>query len=110
MHLKTYVGRRESSRCSVVVVRPGRTTIALSNPLGLRRHSPTGFEWGYGGSGPAQLALALLADATDSATLALDHYQDYKVAVVSQLPRQGWTLTQDQILDWLADRLASPST
>jgi hypothetical protein len=37
-----------------------------SNPLNLRldlrNHSPSGFEWGYGGSGPAQLALALLAD------------------------------------------------
>lgn len=29
----------------------------------LRNHSPTGAEWGYGGSGPAQLALAILSDA-----------------------------------------------
>lgn len=28
----------------------------------LRNHSPDGFEWGYSGSGPAQLALALAAD------------------------------------------------
>lgn len=28
----------------------------------LFNHSPNGFEWGYGGSGPAQLALAILAD------------------------------------------------
>ena len=33
--------------------------------LVLRRHSPTGFEWGYGGSGPAQLALAILTTVTD---------------------------------------------
>lgn len=26
----------------------------------LVNHSPTGFEWGYGGSGPAQLAFAIL--------------------------------------------------
>jgi hypothetical protein len=26
-------------------------------------HSPTGFEWGYAGSGPADLALNILADA-----------------------------------------------
>ena len=25
-------------------------------------HSPTGFSWGYGGSGPADLALSILAD------------------------------------------------
>ena len=38
----------------------------MTKPLDSRRdlwnHSPTGFEWGYCGSGPAQLALALLAD------------------------------------------------
>jgi hypothetical protein len=27
------------------------------------RHSPTGFSWSYGGSGPADLALSLLVDA-----------------------------------------------
>jgi hypothetical protein len=31
--------------------------------LDLFNHSPAGFDWGYGGSGPAQLALAMLADA-----------------------------------------------
>jgi hypothetical protein len=34
----------------------------LDPRLDLYNHSPTGFAWGYGGSGPAQLALALLAD------------------------------------------------
>lgn len=29
----------------------------------LVNHSPNGFEWGYGGSGPAQLALAICSDA-----------------------------------------------
>src|SRR2546426_5830744 len=39
------------------------TTLFRSNPrLDLWNHSPTGFECGYGGSGPAQLALALLAE------------------------------------------------
>lgn len=28
-------------------------------------HSPDGFNWGYGGSGPAQLALAILIWAVD---------------------------------------------
>ena len=34
------------------------------------RHSPTGFEWGFSGSGPAQLALALLLDHTGARVLA----------------------------------------
>jgi hypothetical protein len=28
-------------------------------------HSPSGFAWGYGGSGPADLALSLLCDVLD---------------------------------------------
>ncbi len=32
----------------------------------LWNHSPDGFAWGYGGSGPAQLALAILADHFES--------------------------------------------
>ena len=34
----------------------------LEPRLDLRNHSPTGFSWGYLGSGCAQLALALLVD------------------------------------------------
>ena len=33
--------------------------------LALRSHSPPGPAWGYGGSGPAQLALAILLALTD---------------------------------------------
>ena len=37
--------------------------------LAVRNHSPTGPAWGYGGSGPAQLAAgALLLAVTDEAT------------------------------------------
>jgi len=65
--------------------------------LELADHSPSGFEWGYGGSGPAQLALALLLDYTDDEAFALDHYQEFKTEVVSQLDCAGsserWRLT-----------------
>ena len=47
--------------------------------LNLREHSPTGFSWGYGGSGPAQLAhSAILSDATGDDELALTWYQEFK--------------------------------
>lgn len=52
--------------------------------LKLRNHSPTGFCWGYGGSGPAQLALAVLLDITDEET-ALSNYQDFKRDVIAGL-------------------------
>lgn len=54
--------RHEASGVRVVIVENGRER-ALPKRLDLRRHSPDGFNWGYSGSGPAQLALAILADA-----------------------------------------------
>jgi hypothetical protein len=74
--------------------------------LDLRNDSPTGFEWGYGGSGSAQLALALLADHTQAAEQALNLYQRFKWMVVAELPHTGWTLTTrqiDQIIQCIRD-------
>jgi hypothetical protein len=75
----------------------------LSSPLPLRldlaTHSPTGFEWGYGGSGPAQLALALLADALGDEEQALALYQSFKWQVVAVLPASGWQLSADAVRD-----------
>jgi hypothetical protein len=51
----------------------------------LRNHSPDGFNWGYGGSGPAQLALALLADITGDSALAEKWYQPFKWTFVARL-------------------------
>lgn len=59
-------------------------------PLGpsrkIRNHSPTGFAWGYSGSGPAQLALALLLAAGVEKQDAEDLYQAFKNAHVSRWP------------------------
>ena len=53
-----------------------------SRSIGLRRHSPTGFAWGYSGSGPAQLALAICLELVPEET-ALECYQVFKVDFVS---------------------------
>jgi hypothetical protein len=58
--------------------------------------SPSGFEWSYGGSGPAQLAIAILADAYDD-EFACEYYQQFKREVVSELPEEGWTLTKQDL-------------
>lgn len=78
----------------------------------LRNHSPTGFEWGYGGSGPAQLALAILCDALQDDELALVLYQDFKFAWVAGVPKErNWTLTGTalgRIVAGLKQRYAEP--
>ena len=56
--MKTYIGIRQQDGTLSVSVN-GQP---LNQRLDLWNHSPTGFECGYSGSGPAQLALALLAE------------------------------------------------
>ena len=65
--------------------------------LDLRNHSPSGFEWGYAGSGPAQLSLALAADVLADDDQAQAIYQDLKFKVIGRLPHVQWTLTEDQL-------------
>ena len=62
----------------------------------LYNHSPTGFEFGYAGSGPAQLALAILADCIGE-PLALEFYQEFKWAVIAQQSGNAFTLTGREI-------------
>lgn len=76
----------------------------LSLRLDVVNHSPTGFGWGYGGSGPAQLAVAILAEVLPMPQ-ARALYQDFKWEVVAKLPMdRGWTLTESEIRAWAANR------
>lgn len=73
----------------------------------LRNHSPTGFSVGYSGSGPAQAALAILADATGDDDLAQRLYQRFKFDVIAGLDRDQWLLTQAEVRSWIASILRS---
>jgi hypothetical protein len=71
----------------------------LAKRYDLLSASPSGFETGYNGSGPAQLAVAMLAHAFDD-EFACEHYQRFKREVVSELPEEGWTLTKQDLDAW----------
>ena len=90
--MKHYSGRRECY--AVIVTVDGRR---LNPRFDLWNHSPTGFEWGYCGSGPGQLALAILADHCGNGEQALNFYQRFKWAVIAELPHRSWMLTGEQI-------------
>lgn len=90
-------------------------------------HSPDGFEWGYTGSGPAQLSLAMLCDHfehgfdvelgkeiarmygrpvgeglddhrwKEPVQIATRIYQDFKFKVVSSLDTDGWELDSNDV-------------
>lgn len=47
-------------------------------------HSPDGYAWGYSGSGPAQLAFAILL-AEFGVERAKDEYQDFKSKVIARM-------------------------
>jgi hypothetical protein len=95
--MKMYSAQRNEHHELVVTV-DGK---ALDPRLDLRCHSPDGFECGYGGSGPSQLALALLADCLGD-EVALDRHHLFKWAVVAKLPEHRWTLTSEEIQRKLA--------
>ena len=69
----------------------------------VRNHSPDGFNWSYGGSGPAQLALAILLTATNKEE-ASKYYQDFKFDVISSLPKDDFELKGEKILGWLENK------
>lgn len=99
--MKTYSGIRTASGCAVTVT-DSHGSRGLDPRFDLRTHSPDGFEWGYGGSGPAQLALALTADVLGDDDAALGIYQRLKFRVVGRLAADGWTLTADELTETLA--------
>lgn len=70
----------------------------LDPRLDLANHSPTGLSWGYVGSGPAQLSLALLADALEDDERALKLYQPFQRAYIARIPiKKEWGLTATMI-------------
>jgi hypothetical protein len=89
--MKTYVGGRSLAGAEVTV--DGKK---LAPRFDLKRLSPTGFEWTYEGNGPAQLALALLADHLGDDARALALYEPFMRAVVAELDN-SWELTSADI-------------
>src|SRR5947208_14776729 len=104
--MKSYVGERDATDGWQVNVYDNRTrTIHPLNPKPrqkINNHSPDGFSWGYGGSGPAQLALAILLDVYGDATIASENYQDFKWNVIANLNQgEGFELTEQQVREAL---------
>src|SRR5262245_31201994 len=101
--MKTYTGYRTPQDCIVKIHHDDGTSRELPLRLDLRSHSPDGPEWGYAGSGPAQLALALAADVLGDDEAAQDVYQSLKFKVIGRLPHDGWSLTEDQLRQIIQD-------
>ena len=103
---KVYYGERINDRCKVYITTRQNTeagpllgTVEL--PF-IGRHSPDGFEWGYGGSGPAELALAILTDLLGKKPPHL-MYHSFKIAIIAHLDRYQWYITDHAVTSWVKD-------
>ena len=71
--------------------------------LAVYNHSPSGFNWGYGGSGAAQLALALLLLCSPDEKHAVRAHQALKRDLIETLPQgRDFTLAGRDVLHWLS--------
>lgn len=96
----TYRGSRDYRSIRVHKFDQDGRRRALNPRTDLRNHSPDGFNWGYGGSGPAQLALAIMCDALADDGRAQACYQDFKWQVIAKLPHASWEMSRQYVLDW----------
>lgn len=67
------------------------------------RHSPTGMEFGYGGSGPADFALNILCHfMTVEEAGEWGLYQEFKHEVVARIDQErGGVIRREDVLDWI---------
>ena len=83
-------------------VRVDGTLLSPDRSQRVRNHSPDGFSWGYGGSGPSQLALALCLASGVPVDDAQRHYQKFKFQIVAAEPMdQDFDIDVD-VAGWLA--------
>jgi hypothetical protein len=87
-----YQGRRlKDGTCEILA---DGVRVPLRRSLAVWNHSPTGFEWGYGGSGPAQTALAILLDYTGGKRNFCERFhQWFKEFHTARVNKAGWVLS-----------------
>ena len=103
--MKVYRGTRESGDCVVTV-----NGTPLDPRLDLRTLSSEGFEWGYEGGGPSQLALAILADHFADDGKAVNQYRSFRGAVIAMIRDDEWTLDSDRIESSFTGSVEVPMT
>lgn len=95
--MNIYIGTRTASGMGgqKIVVQDGVTVRPLKHIV---RHSPDGFNWGYGGSGPANAALSILTDCLGS-VIAEPWYQRFKWKFLAGAGKD-LRITEDEIRAW----------
>jgi len=78
----------------------------------IKTHSPTGLNWGYGGSGPADMARNALEQVLgacgwdNAGQVAAQYYQDFKRACIANIPRdRDAFIRAGDIIAWVRSRM-----
>jgi hypothetical protein len=96
----TYEGKFNNEDPKWVVYKNGEEFTA-DKSLKVLNSSPDGFAWGYYGSGPAQLAFAILLEETME-DVALHLYQDFKNQIISGFEMElPFKIDSDTIQKWI---------
>lgn len=99
--MKSYIGNKTTVGPNDIYVLNNaiKTLLSPKPSQHIYNHSPDGFNWGYGGSGPAQAALGILLDCLGK-ELAIQYYQRFKWDLVATWGDK-FCISCGQIKDWL---------
>lgn len=99
--MRTYKGKLkgEGAGGQMITVQENERVYPLRHIV---RHSPDGFNWGYGGSGPADTALSILADCV-GIDRANQLYQAFKWDFVAGWGPE-WSITEEEIKEWVDEK------
>lgn len=107
-----------------IILKRDEHGVATNVPHLVTHHSPSGFEFGYGGSGPADLALNIVevlltrlgydGERTDCYRgkcfrLAFQLHQEFKWTFIANVPRDGMTIPYEMVTDWVHERMPEPA-
>lgn len=107
---------RNPMRFDVLLERREGFDASTNVPWSVVQHSPDGFEWGYAGSGPADLALNILnafvppgfdqmepvkCHMGKASRTAITLYQEFKDMFLVPMPREGGTISADDIVRFI---------
>ena len=100
---RVFRGKRVEDIRLVEVVVGGRVVLLPLKPsIQIAEHSPEGFNCGYEGSGPAQLALGILYEVPRNVALSREYYPLFKIDHVSQWS-EHWEMRGNEVMEWLRD-------
>lgn len=93
----SFTGQRSApgQDCRVEIVVNGQAR-ELPRHEEVHNHSPSGFSWGFSGSGPAQLALAMCCELV-GAERAESVYQTVKERLIAPIKLDTWIITGVQL-------------